>query len=384
MLEAVSLTLGWVFLLIAAIPVLYFALVTVAALWPEKARSSDTQKLKFAVVIPAHNESLLISETVRAALSQNYDAGNFKVVVIADNCTDDTAEKARNEGAHVIERSGPPGKGQALFHAFTGLLKEQWDAFLIVDADSLMHKDALKVLDEEMSNGAKVVQLRYAIRNPEDSIRTRALELGMASFNALRPKGRTALGMSSGIFGNGFCISREALENVPYLAHSIVEDIEYHIHLLLKGYRTVFTDRACVYAEMPTSVEASKTQRIRWERGRWITIKSYAGQLFRNSMNGDKFSLDGLSDVLTPPATLIIYPLLGAALFGDTTVRVLALLLFLTIGLHYLIASIRYGSVKGLFRIAVFVPWYLVWKTWVFAVSMIKERNLGWNRTERD
>lgn len=384
MLDTVALILGWLFLIIAAIPVTYFAIVTIAACLPEKKHSTDTKKLKFAVVIPAHNESLLISETVKAALNQNYAKEDYKVLVIADNCTDDTAEKARAEGADVFERTGPPGKGQALFNAFTFLLEEQWDAFLIVDADSLMHPDALSVLDQEMSEGAKVVQLRYAIRNPEDSIRTRALELGMASFNALRPKGRTALGMSSGIFGNGFCISREALENVPYLAHSIVEDIEYHIHLLLKGYRTVFTDRACVYAEMPTSVEASKTQRIRWERGRWITIKSYAGQLFRNSLKGDKFSLDGLSDVLTPPATLILYPLLGAAVFGDTTVRLLALVLFLIIGLHYLIASLRYGSVKGLIRIGLFVPYYLVWKTWVFIVSMIKERNLGWNRTERD
>jgi len=65
-------------------------------------------------------------------------------------------------------------------------------------------------------------------------------------------------------------------------------------------------------------------------------------------------------------------------------VRLLALVLFLIIGLHYLIASLRYGSVKGLIRIGLFVPYYLVWKTWVFIVSMIKERNLGWNRTERD
>lgn len=383
-MDIVSLVLGWAFLILAAIPVLYFALVTVAGCLPDNAKKVDPKSRKFAVVIPAHNESLLISETVKAAKSQNYNSEHYKVVVIADNCTDDTAEKARAEGAVVIERTGPPGKGQALHHAFEGLLQEHWDAFLIVDADSLMHVDALKVLDEEISNGAKVVQLRYAIRNPGDSIRTLALELGMASFNALRPKGRTALGMSSGIFGNGFCISREALENVPYLAHSIVEDIEYHIHLLRKGYRTVFTDRACVYAEMPTSVEASETQRIRWERGRWMTIKSYASELFYASLKGDRYSLDGLTDVLTPPATIILYPLIGAAIFGDTTVRIAALVLFFMIGLHYLIASMRYGSVKGLLRIAVFVPWYLVWKTWIFVVSTLKERSLGWNRTGRD
>ncbi|MGB0466834.1 MAG: glycosyltransferase family 2 protein [Pontibacterium sp.] len=339
--------------------------------------------MRFAVVIPAHNESLLITDTVTAALKQNYDQARYKVVVIADNCTDDTADKARAAGAYVIERTGPPGKGQALHYAFEGLLGENWDAFLIVDADSLMHENVLKALDEEMSRGAKVVQLRYAIRNPEDSMRTRALELGMASYNALRPKGRTALGLSSGIFGNGFCISREALEAVPYLAHSIVEDLEYHIHLLRKGYKTVFTDKACVYAEMPASVDASKTQRIRWERGRWIIIRAYASGLLHRSLKGDRFAMDGLSDLLTPPATLMLYPLLAAAILGDTVVRAGAALLFLLLVAHYMIASMRYGSVKGLFRIACFVPWYLVWKTWLFITSMIKEKNLGWNRTGR-
>lgn len=376
--------LAWVCLLIAAIPILYFAVVTVAAVLPGKGRPAGKQEKRFSVVIPAHNESKLIEETVKAALAQNYNAEQYQVVVIADNCTDNTAELARQAGANVIERTGPPGKGQALFHAFEGLLKEEWDAFLIVDADSLMHRDALKALDKELSNGAKVIQLRYAIRNPEDSIRTRALELGMASFNALRPKGRTALGLSSGIFGNGFCVSREALENVPYLAHSIVEDIEYHIHLLRKGYKTVFTDEACVYAEMPTSVEDNKTQRVRWERGRWMTIKSYAGELFKRSLKGDRCAADGLLDVLTPPATMMLYPLLGAALLGDSAVRISCAVLFLLLAGHYLIASMRYGSVKGLVRIGCFVPWYLVWKTWIFVVSFYKEKTLGWNRTGRN
>lgn len=383
-MDTVFVILGWLFLILAAIPILFFTLMTVAACLPERSQKAGKGERRIAVVIPAHNESLLIEETVKAATAQRYSEEHYTVVVIADNCTDDTAEKARQAGARVIERCGPPGKGQALFHAFEGLLQESWDAFLIVDADSLLHSDALRVLDSCMEEGARVVQLRYAIRNPEDSIRTRALELGMASFNALRPKGRTALGMSSGIFGNGFCISREALEAVPYLAHSIVEDIEYHIHLLRKGYRTVFSDRACVYAEMPTSVEASETQRIRWERGRWITIKSYAGELFKRSIKGDRCALDGLTDVLTPPATMMLYPLLGALLCGDLTVRVLTGVLFLLLCTHYLVASVRYGSVKGLVRIACFVPWYLVWKTWIFVISSIKEKNLGWNRTGRE
>ncbi|MGB0664951.1 MAG: glycosyltransferase family 2 protein [Pontibacterium sp.] len=384
MLYTLAQVIAVIALVIAFIPVTYFTVITLAGLLPRKAFSQPSQGSKIAVVIPAHNEKLLIAETVKAAKAQNYAADDFTVVVIADNCTDETAELAREAGARVIERTGPPGKGQALFDTFKTLLTEQWDAFLIVDADSLLHAQGLTVLDQELSNGSKVIQLRYAIRNPEESVRTRALELGMASFNALRPKGRTALGMSSGIFGNGFCISREALETVPYLAHSIVEDIEYHIHLCKSGFKTVFTDKACVYAEMPTSVEASETQRVRWERGRWITIQSYARELWKLSLKGNVRAMDALSDLLTPPATLILYPLIIAGIFGGWALKAVALGMLMLLVLHYVIASAKYGSFSGLFRIACFVPWYTVWKVWIIVVSSLKEKNLGWNRTGRE
>ncbi len=199
----------------------------------------------------------------------------------------------------------------------------------------------------------------------------------------LRPAGKTALGLSCSISGNGFCISSQTLIKVPYLAHSIVEDIEYHLHLLAEDIKVVFTDRTSAPSQMPVTAAASKSQRVRWEQGRMLMIKKHAGPLLRRTLSGDWNAFEGLLDVLTPPASLIVLPLAAALLLGDSTVRLLALLMFVLLGGHYLLASWRYGSLLGLFRVALFLPWYITWKTYVVLVSLIKRQHSGWVRTSR-
>ncbi|WP_027857987.1 glycosyltransferase family 2 protein [Marinobacterium jannaschii] len=383
-MELIGRFLAWGALAAVLLPVLYFTLITLAALIPQRARVSAVRQRRFAVVIPAHDEQLLIAETVSAALKQSYPADSYAVIVIADNCSDNTAELARAAGARVIERSQNPGKGQALFEAFEGLGSEGWDGYLVVDADSLLHPNALDTINAEFEDGAEVIQLHYAIRNPDENMRTRVMELAMSSFNGLRPYGKTRLGLSAGICGNGFCVSADTLKRVPYLAHSIVEDLEYHVHLLKSGIAVRFTDRACVDAIMPISKEAAETQRVRWERGKLITIKSYAATLLRRGLRGDLRALDGLLDICTPPATLLVIPLLLAALLGGSPERVLAALMFALLVFHYLVATWRYGNFRRMAQVAGYVPWYICWKLFVVLSSLVKNKRLGWQRTERD
>ena len=209
------------------------------------------------------------------------------------------------------------------------------------------------------------------------------MELTTASFNGLRPQGRTALGMSSGIYGNGFCLSREVVEKVPYLAHSIVEDIEYHMHLLKAGYKVAFADQVWVKAQMPMGGRGSEVQRVRWERGRLRMIRRYAPDQLRRAVKGDTFALDGLLDVIMPPVSVIVLLLLPPLILGTTPQRILSLALVLALVLHYLIAAWRYGNLGNLPRLAVYVPWYILWKTYIVISSLITERELGWIRTDR-
>ena len=383
MLETLGILFAWAFLLFSSLWVLYLLVLTLAALLPRSRGAKPPSSRRIALLIPAHNESLLIADTVSSALGQRYPKDRYSVLVIADNCTDDTAAKARLAGARVHERAQNPGKGQALHEVLELLLQEDWDAFLVMDADSHIHPDTLSELDRAITNGQKAIQIRYGVLNPKDATRTRAMMLSTASFNALRPQGKTALGLSSGIYGNGFCLTREVVQRVPYLAHSIVEDIEYHMHLLQAGYRVGFLDHVWVKAQMPMGGRGAEVQRVRWERGRIKTIRNYAPALLRRLLGGDLRALDGLLDVLTPPVSLIAMGLVPPLFIGNAQQAYLALICIAAMYFHYLIAAWRYGSVADLFRLTFFIPWYFAWKTYIVASSLVTERELPWMRTDR-
>ncbi|MEI7613000.1 MAG: glycosyltransferase family 2 protein [Betaproteobacteria bacterium] len=373
----------WSCLLLSGLPLLYLLATTLAALSPRLPYGPEDRFRRIVILIPAHNESLLISGTVKDALLQNYPNGSSAVFVIADNCSDDTAELARQAGARILERQGNPGKGQGLHEALELLMQEDWDAFVVMDADSRLHRDTLKSINAALADGSRALQIRYGVLNPTDSIRTYAMELSTASFNALRPLGKSALGISAGINGNGFCITRQTVKTVPYLAHSIVEDIEYHMLLLKAGIRVDFLDQVWVKAQMPIGGRGSEVQRVRWERGRVATIRTYAPGLFRDLLQGQRRALDGLIDVLMPPVSLVFLGLMPALACGNIAQRSAALAGIAILAGHYLLAAWRYGSFKGLLLLSAYIPWYVLWKSYIVIASMITEKNLPWVRTDR-
>jgi cellulose synthase/poly-beta-1,6-N-acetylglucosamine synthase-like glycosyltransferase len=364
-------------------PTLYLLATVLAPLLHKRDQHNATRQRKIAIIIPAHNEALLIADTISNIQQQSYPADAMLVFVIADNCTDETAALARAAGARVLERQGNPGKGQGLNDALNLLQQEDWEAFLVVDADSHLHAETLIEINKSLDNGSRAIQIRYGVLNPEQSLRTRAMELSTASYNALRPLGKSVLGISAGINGNGFCITRDTASKVPYLAHSIVEDIEYHMLLLSAGIKVDFLDHVWVKAQMPVGGKGATVQRVRWERGRIITIKNYAPSLLRSLISGNRRAIDGLIDVLMPPVSLIFLFLALPGLFGDTIQQALGLAGMCILGSHYLVSAIRYGSLPWFLILIAYVPWYVIWKTWVVLLSLLTEKNLPWLRTDR-
>ncbi len=374
------------------LPAFYLGLLALVARCQRKRPPEAKAHLSIAIVVPAHDEASQIGDTVKNLLAQDYPREAFAVHVIADNCSDDTARLAKSAGARVWERSGEPGKGQAL-HAFfqrllktekfsPGSAKEKWDAVLVVDADSHLHSRALTVCNNHLQAGARALQLRYGVLNPEAGWRSRMLEWSLASFNGLRPCGKATLGLSAGIVGNGFCLARKTLEEVPYLAGSIVEDLEYHLMLLSAGIRVAFDSEAWVKAKMPTRSQGANTQRVRWERGRWQMIRQHLWPLLKRLLKGDWTALDGLVDLLPPVSLAVLALLLG--LLGTPGQRLFSILGLLTIIYHYFEAARRFGSLAALPGIAIHLPYYLLQKTWVVFSSLLRQRRLGWHRTERD
>ena len=373
----------WFFLLLAFFPLFYLLLTVLAPFLRTKPSGKAKELRKIAIIIPAHNESLLIADTVANLQRQNYPDDAMCILVIADNCSDDTASLARSAGARVLERHGNPGKGQGLHEALLRLQEEDWSAFLVVDADSHLHPETLAEINIALESGSQAIQIRYGVLNPEQSLRTRAMELSTASYNALRPLGKSVFGISAGINGNGFCVTRSTAERVPYLAHSIVEDIEYHMHLLNAGIKVDFLDHVWVKAQMPIGGPGANVQRVRWERGRIITIRNYAPGLWRSLLSGNRRAIDGLIDVLMPPVSLVLLCLLPALALGDGAAFLMGAAGAAILAAHYFVAAVRYGNTAWFFILLAYVPWYVIWKTWVVVKSLLTERNLPWLRTDR-
>jgi cellulose synthase/poly-beta-1,6-N-acetylglucosamine synthase-like glycosyltransferase len=260
---------------------------------------------KLAVVIPAHNESLNIASCVAslAECMRPQTLTGFDIVVIADNCTDDTASVARKAGARVIERSDESqrGKGYALRYGFDRLAAETFEAFLIIDADTIVEPNLLAEVVKLLEGGADGVQARYGVLNPEASIRTRLMNTALMAFNILRPRGRERLGLSVGILGNGFALTSSALNAVPYDAHSIVEDLEYSLRIVQSGRRIAFADDTAVRAMMPIAGRGAETQRARWEGGRFSMIAQNAPRLALEIIHGRLELIEPLLDLLLLP-----------------------------------------------------------------------------------
>ncbi len=266
---------------------------------------AKNQSLMLSVVVPAHNEAADIADTVASLLATDYPADRRRVVVVADNCTDNTAALAKQAGADVFERHNldQRGKGYALEFAFQRLLTEtETDAVIVVDADTVVSRNLLQACAARLAAGEEVVQADYQVRNAESSWRTRLLHIAFTAFHEVRSTGRERFGLSCGLRGNGMAFSRSALERVPHAAFSIVEDLEYGIALGRAGIRVAYAHDAWVQGHMPSDAKSSESQRDRWEGGRRLIRQRHGRSLVHTALSKqDKVVGDLAADVLVPP-----------------------------------------------------------------------------------
>lgn len=313
------MTAAQAILLVLATPVLVATgYLVLLSLLSRRGRASvpNAPHLRFDVVVPAHDEERDIAATVASLHALDYPRELFRVVVVADNCTDSTATRARAGGAYVLERNEPTlrGKGYALAHAFEHILAEgHADAVVVVDADTVVSANLLRAFGVRLDAGASVLQADYTVRNPDASWRTRLMAIALAAVHALRSLGRERLGLSCGLKGNGMCFTPALLSAVPHEAFSIVEDLEYGIRLGVAGHRVHYVAEAHVYGEMPGGERNSRTQRYRWEDGRSRMVRLHALPLLaRGVRTRDRVLLDLAMDLLVPPlATLVALTVVG-------------------------------------------------------------------------
>ncbi len=336
-------------------------------------------------VTPAHNEEILVGACVRSVLEgAEKPAG---VLVVAHNCTDRTGLRAAEAGATVaaLDDDGGGGKGAALEFGFAEAFARGADAVLVIDADSAVSSGVIGAMRGRLAAGAAAVQCRYLVAEPDASARTRLMGLAFLGMNLLRPRGRARLGLSCGIFGNGFALTRATLERLPYTARSVVEDLEYHLLLLRAGLRVHFVDEAVVLGEMPHSSPAAATQRARWEGGRSLMRRQWTLPLLKDVLRGRWRMVEPLADLVSLPlaagAALLVLglllPVFWVRLYAVTGLLVLLL---------YVVVSASFAASPGLaFKALASAPGYMLWKRAILPRTRSAARkNAAWVRTERN
>lgn len=364
----------------------------------EASPSQASPPPQIAVVIPAHNEELVLAETLDSLNRQTYPRDRYRVVVVADNCTDSTAHIAREQDALVLERFNTVerGKGYALAWAFEKLLAPQTDAlpartpedaFVIVDADTWVAPDFLEVMGKRLSEGdSPALQGYYGVLNPQGGWRAALMQAAFDLFNHIRPLGADHAGLSVGLKGNGMAFHRTVLERAPWQGRSITEDIDYGLDLLEHHNMVVrYVPQARVLAQMPVTAAQAASQRERWERGRYRLLRERVPQLFKAGIRrGNLRLLIAALDLSIPPlaeltALLFLWGILvSAGLYLSLLPGGFWPVAWAVAGgglLVYVLGGLKVARApRSAFLGLLFAPAYLVWKFMLVGVGFVSRR----------
>lgn len=400
---ALGLLLAAEMLLLA--PVTYLVWLSLLALGAprESPGSGEPPQHRFAVMIPAHDEARLLPDLLESLRALDYPPSLLHVYVVADNCSDNTAALARSGGARVYERNDATrtGKGYALQWLWQQVLAAEgndadaFDAFVFLDADTIVSPNFLQVMDARLRQGERVIQAYYAVREPERSWAAGLRYVALAALHYLRPAGRTRFGGSAGLKGNGMVFAAPVLRQHAWSA-SITEDIEQHMALLLSGERVSFAPDAVVRAEMPDSLAQAESQNVRWEQGRLEMARRYVPRLLKAALRAPARApvlLDAVAEHLIPPFSVLavvsavvsflawVWP---SAHRRRKWARLLSVPLLLGQVLYVGVALRLVRAPWSIVRALLYAPAFAAWKVGVYARLWLGRRTQRWVRTSRD
>ena len=279
-LYIIQIALVW----IVTIYWLYQLVVSVCSLikLKDKPILEDKQN-RFMAIIPAHNEAAVVANLVESLKNQNYPKELYDIYVIADNCTDNTAEVARNAGAIVYERfdETKKTKGFALQWFLAQKIEENapYDALCVFDADNIADENFLKAMNKKLCQGENVVQGYRDIKNPTDNWITAGYAIFYWTMNRFYHYARYNIGLSPLLNGTGFMVRFDVIKPTGWDTKTLTEDIEFSLKNIIEGRRLGWATDAIVYDEQPTGFKQSWSQRSRWTVGHIQCLKEYTGLL---------------------------------------------------------------------------------------------------------
>jgi cellulose synthase/poly-beta-1,6-N-acetylglucosamine synthase-like glycosyltransferase len=382
---------------VLAVPAWSLLLLTLASgkrsLAPVEA-TDDSTPVRVAILVPAHNESHHILPTLHCLKAQlgPYD----RLLVIADNCQDDTASVARNCGVEVLERQHESlrGKGYALAFGVDALRETAPDVVVVVDADCHVSVGGIKAISQRCVQTQCPVQMLDLMVAPTGAgLRTRMLEFAWLVKNLVRPLGTARLGRACHLMGTGMALPWNIAASAQLATGHIAEDMKLGVDMAISGRPTQFLPQAQVTSLFPLDTAVARTQKTRWEHGHLQTLAQELPRLFAAFVCRPRTATLVLAlDLSIPPLALyflclaISLPLFSLGGFFHATLEVAALIsLSSAVALGLAIALAWWQHAKHLLslRELLTAPLYAVWKLPVYVAYFMKRKS-GWIRTERN
>ena len=265
---------------------------------------------RFMAIIPAHNEESVVANLIKSLKAQNYPKELLDIYVIADNCTDNTADVAKEAGAIVYERfdNTKKTKGYAMQWFLKQKIEENanYDAFCVFDADNVAMPDFIKNMNKKLCQGEEVVQGYRDIKNPTDSWISAGYALFYWTLHRFYHLARYNIGLSPLLNGTGFMVKFNAVKPNGWETETLTEDIEFSIINIIKGRKLGWATDAIVFDEQPIGFKQSWTQRMRWSVGHIQCFKIYTKQLAKSTIKNKKMvTFDGLLYLMGMPILVI-------------------------------------------------------------------------------
>jgi cellulose synthase/poly-beta-1,6-N-acetylglucosamine synthase-like glycosyltransferase len=346
-----------------------------------------------AILVPAHNESTGLLPTL-TDIKRELRAGD-RLLVVADNCTDDTAIVALAAGAEVVERHDPArrGKGYALDYGLEHLSAEPPEIVIIIDADCRLAANAIDELRKTCAAARRPAQALYLMTTPaEGQVNQKVAEFAWRVKNWLRPLGLKVLRLPCPLMGSGMAFPWELIRGVDLAGGWIVEDLKLGLDLTSNGNPPMFCPSALVTSSFASSVKAAGTQRQRWEGGHISTIFRTFPRLIYAAVTHRNWNLLALTlDLAVPPLSLLALLVIGMfviaslfALFGFSssamTVSTATVLAFLVAaGLAWLKCGrdvVPIGTILS-------IPRYILGKLGFYRRLLFSKTDVPWIRTDR-
>jgi cellulose synthase/poly-beta-1,6-N-acetylglucosamine synthase-like glycosyltransferase len=397
-LQQMEVFVSWLLVISAgllAIPTAILCLEIVAGLVRRQVPTSlgHDPGRRIAVLVPAHNESAAIAATLEDIKAQ-LRAGD-RLLVVADNCTDDTAAIARLSGAEVVERqeSERIGKGYALDWGLRHLDRDPPDVVVMIDADCRLAEDSIGRLTSACSMTGRPVQALYLMTVPEGSrINQQIAAFAFRVKNWVRPLGRDGLGLPCQMAGTGMAFPWPVIRTAD-LAHGwLVEDLKLGLDLAAAGHPPLFCPSARVTSQFAESARGADIQRSRWEHGHIMTILKVCTRMLCIAIARANFSLLAVTlDLAVPPLSLLallltlMFAMAGvAALLGvDSTTLIISTVCLVGFATTIGLAWNSYGRDVLPARAISSVPFYILAKLGLYGQIPFGKMTTQWIRTER-